>query len=75
LVGSSQHIDTNLDIIVASLGSTPYGHTGGDFLWKTLPKELACLGYILINYPDETLMPGKLQPTISCSKGIHDLTQ
>lgn len=74
-VGSSQHIYTNLDIIVASLGGTLRGRTGSDFPWKTLPKELARLGYVLVNYPDETLMPGELRPTISRSKGIHDLTQ
>ncbi|KAG2092830.1 uncharacterized protein F5147DRAFT_551765, partial [Suillus discolor] len=26
------------------------------------------------NYPDETLMPGKLCPSLSRTKGIHDLS-
>lgn len=71
----SWHIHANLNIILASLGGTPRGRTSGDFPWKSLPKKLARLGYVLINYPDEISMPGELWPTISCSKGIHDLTQ
>ncbi|KAG1864625.1 hypothetical protein C8R48DRAFT_588982, partial [Suillus tomentosus] len=35
---------------------------------------LARLGYFLIDYPDETLMPGEIRPSLTRSKGIHDLT-
>ncbi|KAG1719200.1 uncharacterized protein EDB91DRAFT_1257845 [Suillus paluster] len=59
--------------LVASLGGTLRGRTSTDFPWKTLPKELAHLGYVLINYPEETLMPGELQPNLSQTKGIHGL--
>ncbi|KAG2113976.1 hypothetical protein DEU56DRAFT_710710, partial [Suillus clintonianus] len=36
---------------------------------------LARLGYVLVNYPDETLMPGELRSTFCRTKGIHDLNQ
>ncbi|KAG1837515.1 hypothetical protein DFJ58DRAFT_668888 [Suillus subalutaceus] len=55
-------------------GGTLRGRTSNDFPWKTLPKELARLGCRLVNYPDDTLMPGKIRPTLIWSKGIHDLT-
>ncbi|KAG2056659.1 hypothetical protein BDR06DRAFT_1019544 [Suillus hirtellus] len=64
-----------IQALVASLGGTLHGQTSRDFPWKTLPKELARLGYVLVNYPDKTLMPGELQPTLSRTKGIHDLPQ
>ncbi|KAG1857402.1 hypothetical protein DFJ58DRAFT_659166, partial [Suillus subalutaceus] len=35
---------------------------------------LAQLGCCLVNYPDETLMPGETRPTLTRTKGIHDLT-
>ncbi|KAG1897301.1 uncharacterized protein F5891DRAFT_930541, partial [Suillus fuscotomentosus] len=35
---------------------------------------LARLGCCLVNYPEETLMPGETRPTLNRSKGIHDLT-
>ncbi|KAG1748022.1 hypothetical protein EDD22DRAFT_958179 [Suillus occidentalis] len=60
--------------LVASVGGTLHGRTSHNFPWKTLPKELAWLGCHLINYSDDTLMPGKTQPTLIRSKGIHDLT-
>ncbi|KAG2058669.1 hypothetical protein BDR06DRAFT_1003863 [Suillus hirtellus] len=60
--------------LVASVGGTLCGRTQTNFPWKTLPKELARLGCFLVNYPDETLMPGKIRPTLTWSKGIHDLT-
>ncbi|KAG2123258.1 hypothetical protein DEU56DRAFT_917566 [Suillus clintonianus] len=61
--------------LVASLGGELRGRTGADFPWKSLPKELARLGYVLVNYPDETLMPGELRSTFCRTKGIHDLNQ
>ncbi|KAG1839147.1 hypothetical protein DFJ58DRAFT_733506 [Suillus subalutaceus] len=60
--------------LVASVGGTLRGRTSNDFPWKTLPKELARLGCRLVNYPDDTLMPGEIRPTLIRSKGIHDLT-
>jgi hypothetical protein len=65
---------TDLDFISASVGGTLHGHTQTEFPWKTLPKELAQLGYCLINYPNKTLMPGETRPMLSQSKGVHDLT-
>ncbi|KAG1769966.1 hypothetical protein EV702DRAFT_1202631 [Suillus placidus] len=47
---------------------------GGTIPWKTLPKVLAHHGYILENYPEGILMPGERRPTLTRSKGIHDLT-
>ncbi|KAG1763574.1 hypothetical protein EV702DRAFT_940566, partial [Suillus placidus] len=35
---------------------------------------LAHRGYILENYPEGILMPGERRPTLTRSKGIHDLT-
>jgi hypothetical protein len=66
--------NTNPDFISASVGGTLRGRTSNDFPWKTLPKELARLGCRLVNYPDDTLMPGEIRPTLIRSKGIHDLT-
>ncbi|KAG2094825.1 uncharacterized protein F5147DRAFT_778852 [Suillus discolor] len=63
-----------LTALVASVGGTLRGRTQNDFPWKTLPKELAWLGCCLVNYPNETLMPGETRPTLSRSKGVHDLT-
>lgn len=63
-----------LTALVASVGGTLRGRTQTEFPWKTLPKELARLGCCLVNYPNETLMPGETRPTLSRSKGVHDLT-
>ncbi|KAG2096050.1 uncharacterized protein F5147DRAFT_778412 [Suillus discolor] len=63
-----------LTALVASVSGTLRGRTQNDFPWKTLPKELARLGCCLVNYPNKTLMPGETRPTLSRSKGIHDLT-
>ncbi|KAG1808402.1 uncharacterized protein BJ212DRAFT_1303018 [Suillus subaureus] len=60
--------------LTASLGGMLHGRTSADFPWKTLPKELARLGYVLTNYPDDTLIPGELRPSLSRTKGIHDLS-
>ncbi|KAG1800606.1 uncharacterized protein BJ212DRAFT_1487940 [Suillus subaureus] len=60
--------------LTASLGGMLHGCTSADFPWKTLPKELAHLGYVLTNYPDDTLIPGELHPSLSRTKGIHDLS-
>ncbi|KAG1779250.1 hypothetical protein EV702DRAFT_932862, partial [Suillus placidus] len=35
---------------------------------------LARLGCCLVNYPEDTLMPGKIQPSLSRTKGVHGLT-
>ncbi|KAG2097063.1 hypothetical protein BD769DRAFT_1320818, partial [Suillus cothurnatus] len=35
---------------------------------------LAHRGYILENYPEGILMPGERRPTLTRTKGIHDLT-
>ncbi|KAG2125063.1 hypothetical protein DEU56DRAFT_695023, partial [Suillus clintonianus] len=35
---------------------------------------LARLGCCLVNYPEETLMPGEIRPTLRRTKGIHDLS-
>ncbi|KAG1801849.1 uncharacterized protein BJ212DRAFT_1487576 [Suillus subaureus] len=59
--------------LTASLGGMLHGRTSADFPWKTLPKELARLRYVLTNYPDNTLIPGELRPSLSCTKGIYDL--
>ncbi|KAG2054504.1 hypothetical protein BDR06DRAFT_1007679 [Suillus hirtellus] len=63
-----------LTALVASVGGTLCGRAQNNFPWRTLPKELARLGYFLINYPNETLMPGEIRPSLTRSKGIHDLT-
>ncbi|KAG2122363.1 hypothetical protein DEU56DRAFT_917856 [Suillus clintonianus] len=60
--------------LAASVGGTLHGRSPKDFPWKTLPNELARLGCCLVNYPEETLMPGEIRPTLRRTKGIHDLT-
>ncbi|KAG2124877.1 hypothetical protein DEU56DRAFT_916817 [Suillus clintonianus] len=60
--------------LAASVGGTLHGRSPKDFPWKTLPKELAQLGCCLVNYPEETLMPGEIRPTLRRTKGIHDLS-
>ncbi|KAG1776047.1 hypothetical protein EV702DRAFT_931908, partial [Suillus placidus] len=35
---------------------------------------LARLGCCLVNYPEDTLMPGEIQPSLSRTKGVHGLT-
>ncbi|KAG1898087.1 uncharacterized protein F5891DRAFT_1191390 [Suillus fuscotomentosus] len=47
---------------------------GGNFPWKTLPTLLEKHGFVLHNYPENTLMPGERHNTLRKSKGIHDLT-
>ncbi|KAG1902470.1 uncharacterized protein F5891DRAFT_1186593 [Suillus fuscotomentosus] len=39
-----------LTALVASVGSTLRGRAQNNFPWRTLPKELARLGYFLIDY-------------------------
>ncbi|KAG1858749.1 hypothetical protein DFJ58DRAFT_726535 [Suillus subalutaceus] len=63
-----------LTALVASVGGTLRGRAPNNFPWRTLPKELARLGYFLVDYPNETLMPGEIRPSLTRSKGIHDLT-
>ncbi|KAG1743327.1 uncharacterized protein EDB91DRAFT_1247408 [Suillus paluster] len=67
-------IKGGITALVASLGGTLHAPTHTGFPWMTLPKELARLGYVLVNYPDETLVPGEKRPTLSRSKGICDMT-
>ncbi|KAG1835704.1 hypothetical protein EV424DRAFT_1531557 [Suillus variegatus] len=47
---------------------------GVNFPWKTLPTLLEKHGFILHNYPENTLMPGERCNTLRKSKGIHNLT-
>lgn len=47
---------------------------GVNFPWKTLPTLLGKHGFILHNYPENTLMPGERCNTLRKSKGIHNLT-
>ncbi|KAG2091663.1 uncharacterized protein F5147DRAFT_779950 [Suillus discolor] len=51
---------SGLTALVTSVGGTLHGHAKNNFPWKTLPKELAQLGFFLEGYPDETIMPGEI---------------
>ncbi|KAG2087541.1 uncharacterized protein F5147DRAFT_781305 [Suillus discolor] len=64
-----------LTVLVASVGGTLRGHAKNNFPWKTLPKELAQLVFFLEGYPDETIMPSEIRPSVTRSKGIHNLTR
>ncbi|KAG1777167.1 hypothetical protein EV702DRAFT_1197488 [Suillus placidus] len=67
-------ITGGITALVASVGCTLRGRTANDFPWKTMLRELTQLGCCLINYPEDTLMPGEIQPSLSRTKGIHGLT-
>jgi len=67
-------ITGGITALVASFGGTLRGHTRDQFPWKTLPKELARLGFVLVDYPVDTLMPGETRVDLARTKGIRDLT-